>query len=78
MRRSVRSIILPELLAPYRSTSIANTLRGVPFGSDWNGSLWSLFYEFLCYLMLALFAFSESSATAGWSQFWLLLPGGPS
>jgi peptidoglycan/LPS O-acetylase OafA/YrhL len=37
---------------------IANTLTGVPFGSDWNGSLWSLFYEFLCYLMLALFAMS--------------------
>jgi peptidoglycan/LPS O-acetylase OafA/YrhL len=37
---------------------IANTLRGVPFGSAWNGSLWSLFYEFLCYLMLAAFAVS--------------------
>ena len=38
--------------------AIANTLRGVPFGPAWNGSLWSLFYEFVCYLMLALFALS--------------------
>ena len=37
---------------------IANTLKGVPFGPAWNGSLWSLFYEFLCYLMLAVFAVS--------------------
>lgn len=36
--------------------TIANTLRGVPFGLAWNGSLWSLFYEFTCYLMLAVFA----------------------
>ena len=40
---------------------IANTLKGVPFGPAWNGSLWSLFYEFLCYLMLAVFAVSGSS-----------------
>jgi peptidoglycan/LPS O-acetylase OafA/YrhL len=37
---------------------IADTLKGVPFGQAWNGSLWSLFYEFLCYLMLAAFAAS--------------------
>jgi peptidoglycan/LPS O-acetylase OafA/YrhL len=38
---------------------IANTLKQVPFGPAWNGSLWSLFYEFICYLMLALFAISR-------------------
>ena len=38
---------------------IANTLKGVPFGPAWNGSLWSLFYEFICYLMLAVFALSR-------------------
>ena len=38
---------------------IANTLKDVPFGPAWNGSLWSLFYEFSCYLILAVFAISR-------------------
>jgi peptidoglycan/LPS O-acetylase OafA/YrhL len=35
---------------------IAHTLRSSVFLSGSNGSLWSLFYEFLCYLMLAVFS----------------------
>ncbi len=35
---------------------IANTLRGVPLPGIWDGSLWSLSYEFLCYLMLGFLA----------------------
>jgi peptidoglycan/LPS O-acetylase OafA/YrhL len=31
---------------------ISGTPNGVPFGVTWNGSIWTLFYEFLCYLML--------------------------
>ena len=33
--------------------SIAGTLFPGIFGNVWNGSLWTLFFEFLCYLMLA-------------------------
>ncbi len=36
--------------------SIAGTLRGVPFLPVWNGSLWTLFYEFICYLLIGLLA----------------------
>jgi peptidoglycan/LPS O-acetylase OafA/YrhL len=36
--------------------SIAHTLDGVPRPESWNGSLWTLFYEFLCYLLLAALA----------------------
>jgi peptidoglycan/LPS O-acetylase OafA/YrhL len=35
---------------------IAGTPRNVPFGYVWNGPLWSLFYEFICYLVLAALA----------------------
>lgn len=33
--------------------TIANTLPSGIFRNVWNGSLWTLFFEFLCYLMLA-------------------------
>jgi peptidoglycan/LPS O-acetylase OafA/YrhL len=36
---------------------ITGTLSSVPYAHNWNGSLWTLFYEFGCYLILgALFA----------------------
>jgi peptidoglycan/LPS O-acetylase OafA/YrhL len=31
---------------------IGGTLSNVPFTGSWNGSLWTLFYEFACYLIL--------------------------
>ncbi len=34
---------------------IGTTLANVPYPGVWNGSLWTLYYEFLCYLMLAVF-----------------------
>ena len=35
---------------------ISGTPRNIPFAYSWNGPLWSLSYEFLCYLMLAALA----------------------
>ncbi len=35
---------------------IAGTPRHVPYPSAWDGSLWTLFYEFYCYLMVAFLA----------------------
>lgn len=40
---------------------VSGTLADVPYPSVWNGSLWSLHYEFLCYLILA--------ATGTWAAF---------
>ena len=36
--------------------TIPGTLRGAPFPFAWNGSIWTLFYEFLCYLLLGALA----------------------
>ena len=36
--------------------SIPGTLRGAPFAFGWNGSIWTLFYEFLCYLVIGVLA----------------------
>lgn len=39
-----------------RQSGIGTTLHGVPFPNVWNGSLGTLFYEFLCYLLIAVLA----------------------
>ena len=35
---------------------IANTPSGVPWPASWDGPLWTLFYEFSCYVLLAVLA----------------------
>lgn len=39
------------------SYDIAGTPAGVPYPGAWNGSLWTLYFEFLCYLLVALMGF---------------------
>jgi peptidoglycan/LPS O-acetylase OafA/YrhL len=36
---------------------IGATLQGVPYPGAWNGSLWTLFYEFLCYIVIWVLGF---------------------
>ena len=36
------------------SYTIGNTLQDVPYPGAWNGSLWTLFYEFFCYILVWL------------------------
>jgi len=45
-----RNALLPS--AKLHQFSIAGTPRDVPLPLQWDGSLWTLFYEFLCYLGL--------------------------
>jgi peptidoglycan/LPS O-acetylase OafA/YrhL len=42
-----------------KQQTISGTLAGVPYASVWNGSLWTLFYEFVCYVMLGLLALTR-------------------
>lgn len=37
--------------------SIGATLQDVPYPGAWNGSLWTLFYEFLCYILIWVMGF---------------------
>jgi peptidoglycan/LPS O-acetylase OafA/YrhL len=37
-----------------RQYGIGGTLSDVPYARVWNGSLWTLFYEFLCYLVVGI------------------------
>lgn len=62
---------------------VAGTPLDVPYPGAWNGSLWSLYYEFLCYLVIAvlgIWGWSRRSAWpillawAGSVLFWVTLP----
>jgi peptidoglycan/LPS O-acetylase OafA/YrhL len=42
-----------NLVLPRTQIAIGPFPAGVPWSGDWNGSLWTLFYEGACYLMVA-------------------------
>lgn len=46
--------IFANLFLRIQSYDIAGTPSGVPYPRAWNGSLWTLYYEFLCYLVIAI------------------------
>lgn len=51
-----RNWFLPS--AYIQQSAIAGTPSGIPLPLSWDGSLWTLFYEFLCYLGLMALAVS--------------------
>lgn len=44
------SFLVHNLAIEIRQYGIGSTLSDVPYPNVWNGSLWTLFYEFVCYL----------------------------
>lgn len=49
------SYILGNAWLKMTDYSVAGTPAGVPYPLAWNGSLWSLYYEFTAYLLIGLF-----------------------
>ncbi|MBD0864086.1 acyltransferase [Gordonia sp. zg691] len=47
--------VLENFTLRLHEVTIGHTLVGAPYPNAWNGSLWTLFYEFACYLMIGLF-----------------------
>lgn len=47
--------VFGNLLLKVGDYSVASTLSSVPYPSAWNGSLWSLYYEFWCYIIVGVF-----------------------
>ncbi|GEL45179.1 acyltransferase [Cellulomonas hominis] len=50
------NFVFSNLFLHMNAYDIAGTPGDVPYPGAWNGSLWSLYYEFLCYLVVGLLA----------------------
>ena len=50
----LKRIRLEQLLVVSRQFGISSGPSDVPYPDVWNGSLWSLYWEFLCYLGVAV------------------------
>jgi peptidoglycan/LPS O-acetylase OafA/YrhL len=48
------SFVVHNLFIKVFQPSIDHTLTAAPFGPAWDGSLWTLIYEVLCYLMIGV------------------------
>lgn len=56
--------VFANLFLRISTYDIAGTPVGIPYPGAWNGSLWTLYFEFLCYLLMAAlgsFAFVKKS-----------------
>lgn len=50
-----------------RDYSVAGTPADVPYPGAWNGSLWSLYFEFLCYIVVGVLAFVPLIRRRAWA-----------
>jgi peptidoglycan/LPS O-acetylase OafA/YrhL len=48
--------VLENLALRINAYDVAGTPSAVPYPGAWNGSLWTLYFEFLCYLIVGLLA----------------------
>jgi peptidoglycan/LPS O-acetylase OafA/YrhL len=46
--------VLEDLALRINAYDVAGTPSAVPYPGAWNGSLWTLYFEFLCYLLVGL------------------------
>jgi len=51
---SALTYVSDNLLLKVHQEAIQDTLARVPYGAAWNGSLWTLIYEFVCYLAIGV------------------------
>ena len=55
-----------NLLLKISSYGIGTTLAGLPVADTWNGSLWSLYIEFWCYIVIGVFLSWKLPRTRAW------------
>lgn len=48
------SYVAHNVLLKIEANTVGGTIPRAPHGPAWNGSLWTLFYEFLCYLLIGV------------------------
>lgn len=58
--------LFSNLFLEVRSFAIGDTLSSVPYPDAWNGSLWTLYYEFLCYLFVGVLLIWSRARTSVW------------
>jgi peptidoglycan/LPS O-acetylase OafA/YrhL len=49
------SYVWLNMFLDVHSFAIGDTLSYVPYPDAWNGSLWTLYYEFICYVLIGVF-----------------------
>ncbi|HUX70416.1 MAG TPA: acyltransferase [Cellulomonadaceae bacterium] len=71
------NFVFSNSLLRMNSYEIAGTPANVPYPGAWNGSLWSLYYEFLCYLVVGALAVVTWVRRSPWwiALAWLLSVG---
>jgi peptidoglycan/LPS O-acetylase OafA/YrhL len=71
------NFLFSNSLLRVNSYEIAGTPAEVPYPGAWNGSLWSLYFEFLCYLVVAALASIGWVRRSAWGMAaaWLLSVG---
>ncbi|UOQ59923.1 acyltransferase [Leucobacter rhizosphaerae] len=60
------SYVFQNLFLEVRAYAIGDTLGSVPYPNVWNGSLWTLFYEFLCYMFVGVLLIWRRARTSVW------------
>lgn len=68
------NFVFSNALLRVNGYDIAGTPAGVPYPGAWNGSLWTLYYEFLCYLIVGVLGLLAWVRRSPWpiAAAWLL------